>query len=147
MRYELVRALALQEKFAEARESIQQLVNMDVSKLMPEEQGARFYVDLARLWEGNLDLLDAVWPPRCLVCGDETWDGALPGLCARGGDRLPRSHRPRRRCGAAPVKAQPVNRYCSNPRQNAPRDWQNSTNCAIRVEHGRQSCKHTSWTA
>lgn len=59
MRYELVRALALQEKFAEARESIQQLVNMDVSKLMPEEQGARFYVDLARLWEGNLDLLEA----------------------------------------------------------------------------------------
>lgn len=51
---------------------------------------------LARGW------MDAVWPPRCLVCDGEAWDGALPGLCARCGDRLPRSHRPCRRCGAEP---------------------------------------------
>lgn len=58
-RYELVRALAAQEKFAEARESILQLINTDVSKLLAEEQGARFYVDLARLWDGNLDLIES----------------------------------------------------------------------------------------
>lgn len=58
-RYELIRALAAQEKFAEARESIAQLVNTDTAKLLPEERGVVYYVELARLWDANIDLAEA----------------------------------------------------------------------------------------
>lgn len=58
-RYELIRALVAEEKFAEARESVSQLLDTDTTKLLPEERGVIFYVDLARLWDGNVDLVEA----------------------------------------------------------------------------------------
>jgi ComF family protein len=44
-------------------------------------------------------VLDVLWPPRCLVCEGDAWDGALPGLCGRCGDRLVRIVHPCPRCG------------------------------------------------
>jgi len=53
-------------------------------------------ISFADLGRGVLDVL---WPPRCLVCEGDAWDGALPVLCGRCGDRLPRIVRPCPRCG------------------------------------------------
>ncbi|MBL8878759.1 MAG: hypothetical protein JNG88_06520 [Phycisphaerales bacterium] len=58
-RYELIRALAAQDKFGEARESISQLVNTDTARLLPEERGVTYYVELARLWDASIDLVEA----------------------------------------------------------------------------------------
>jgi ComF family protein len=44
-------------------------------------------------------LLDAVFPPRCLACEEASWDGPLPGLCARCASRLPVIAAPCARCG------------------------------------------------
>jgi ComF family protein len=43
--------------------------------------------------------LDALFPPRCLVCDDPAWDGSLPGLCATCADSLPVIRDACPRCG------------------------------------------------
>lgn len=43
--------------------------------------------------------LDALFPPRCLVCDGPAWDGSLPGLCATCADSLPIVRDACPRCG------------------------------------------------
>jgi len=43
--------------------------------------------------------LDALFPPRCLVCDAPAWDGSLPGLCAACADAMPFIRGACGRCG------------------------------------------------
>ncbi len=43
----------------------------------------------SRLRRGLRATLDVFFPPRCLACEGDAWDGSLPGLCGRCADSLP----------------------------------------------------------
>jgi len=58
-RYELARCQIQAEKFDEARASLRPLADKDPENLAPEDRPARFYVNLAQLWEANCYLMEA----------------------------------------------------------------------------------------
>jgi len=58
VRYELARSRLRQGRFEEARETLRPLVETDPEKLPAGQQAARFYVNLAHLWDANSFLLE-----------------------------------------------------------------------------------------
>lgn len=58
-RYELGRCQIRAGRFDEARATLRPLVEKDADHLPPEEQAARLYVNLARLWDANSFLVEA----------------------------------------------------------------------------------------
>lgn len=58
-RYELARTQLRGEKFDEARTTLRPLVDKDAEQLSADERAARFYINLAQLWDANSYLLEA----------------------------------------------------------------------------------------
>src|SRR5690606_26853252 len=58
-RVEYARALLEQGKFDEARRILQPLVAKDLRSLRPDDAPARFYINLAHVWDANSYLLEA----------------------------------------------------------------------------------------
>ncbi|MEW6253290.1 MAG: hypothetical protein AB1716_21835, partial [Planctomycetota bacterium] len=58
-RYELARAQLAARKFDEARTTLKPLVDLDVENLAPADRPARFYINLAQLWDAHSYLLEA----------------------------------------------------------------------------------------
>jgi tetratricopeptide (TPR) repeat protein len=59
IRYELARSQIKSGKFDEARATLGPLLEKDPENLSPEDRPARFYVNLAHLWEANSYLVEA----------------------------------------------------------------------------------------
>lgn len=59
VRYEQARSQLRQGRFDEARTTLRPLTETDPDKLPPDRQAARFYVNLAHLWDANSHLLEA----------------------------------------------------------------------------------------
>lgn len=59
---------------------------MDVTRARPAR---RTVVRILRLERALAATLDVCFPPRCLACEGDAWDGALPGLCGRCAGALP----------------------------------------------------------
>lgn len=60
VRYELARSQLAAGQFDEARLTLKRLVELDIVDLGPTQQAARFYMNLARLWEANSHLVEGV---------------------------------------------------------------------------------------
>ncbi len=58
-RYELARTQILAQRFELARATLRPLAEKDAAKLDEEDRPARFYVNLAQLWDANSYLLEA----------------------------------------------------------------------------------------
>ncbi|MBW7905372.1 MAG: tetratricopeptide repeat protein [Phycisphaerae bacterium] len=58
-RYEHARSQLAAGQFDEARLTLRRLIELDVADLGPTQQAARFYMNLARLWEANSFLVEA----------------------------------------------------------------------------------------
>jgi tetratricopeptide (TPR) repeat protein len=59
VRYELARCQIKGGKFDEARTTLRPLVEKDPENLGPEDRPARFYINLAQLWDGYSHLVEA----------------------------------------------------------------------------------------
>lgn len=59
VRYELARCQIKESKFDEARTTLRPLVEKDLQNLSAEDRPARFYINLAQVWDANSYLLEA----------------------------------------------------------------------------------------